>query len=150
MGALSCNFAWPPVEWTSHRKRLAIERTINILQEKQLFTEIQQKFAFVRNNRTDAARVSGSGNGNCSHGPKSPLAATPKSRYRRKCYHWSILGVYALVLTLLHQNALRDTQADLHRQSLALSELAERTLQSVDLVLESVVNESSPKPQAAI
>ena len=56
-----------------------------------------------------------------------------------------ILGVYALVLTLLHQNALRDTQADLHRQSLALSELAERTLQSVDLVLESVVERIQPE-----
>ena len=56
-----------------------------------------------------------------------------------------ILGVYALVLTLLHQNALRDTQADLHRQSLALSELAERTLQSVDLVLQSVVERIQPE-----
>ena len=50
----------------------------------------------------------------------------------------AILGAYALTLILLYQNTLRDTQTNLLRQSLALSELAERTLQSVDLVLESV------------
>src|SRR5580698_2128897 len=57
----------------------------------------------------------------------------------------AILGAYALTLVLLHQNTLRDTQTNLLRQSLALSELAERTLQSVDLVLESVVEKLRPE-----
>ena len=57
----------------------------------------------------------------------------------------AILGVYALALVLLYQNTLKDTQTDLLRQSLALSELAERTLQSVDLVLESVVEKLRPE-----
>jgi diguanylate cyclase (GGDEF)-like protein/PAS domain S-box-containing protein len=57
----------------------------------------------------------------------------------------AILGAYALTLILLHQNTLRDTQTNLLRQSLALSELAERTLQSVDLVLESVVEKLRPE-----
>ena len=57
----------------------------------------------------------------------------------------AILGAYALTLILLYQNTLRDTQTNLLRQSLALSELAERTLQSVDLVLESVGEKLRPK-----
>ena len=57
----------------------------------------------------------------------------------------AILGAYALTLILLYQNTLRDTQTNLLRQSLALSELAERTLQSVDLVLESVVEKLRPE-----
>ena len=61
----------------------------------------------------------------------------------------AILGVYALALTLLHQNTLKDTQTNLLRQSLALSEMAERTLQSVDLVLQSVVERLQPEFSSA-
>ena len=57
----------------------------------------------------------------------------------------AILGVYALALTLLHHNTLRDTQTNLLRQSLALSEMTERTFQSVDLVLQSVVEKLQPE-----
>ena len=52
-----------------------------------------------------------------------------------------IVGANAIILTQLHQNALRDVQANLLRQSLTLSELTERTYQSVDLVLASVADE---------
>jgi len=57
----------------------------------------------------------------------------------------TILAIYALILTLLHQNTLNDTQTNLLRQSLALSELTERTVQSVDLVLKSVVESIQPE-----
>ncbi len=48
-----------------------------------------------------------------------------------------IVGANVIVLTQLHENALHDVQTNLLRQSLTLSELAERTYQSVDLVLTS-------------
>lgn len=50
----------------------------------------------------------------------------------------TIVGANAVILVQLHQNTLRNTQAGLLRQSLTLSELTERTFQSVDLVLASV------------
>ncbi len=51
-----------------------------------------------------------------------------------------IIGANAIVLAQLHESVLREVQADLLRQSLTLSELVERTLQSVDLVLTSVAD----------
>jgi diguanylate cyclase (GGDEF)-like protein/PAS domain S-box-containing protein len=55
----------------------------------------------------------------------------------------AIVGANAFVLALLHQSTLRDVQNDLLRQSVDLSELVERTLQSVDLVLGSVAEKAS-------
>ena len=52
----------------------------------------------------------------------------------------AIVGANAIILTQLHQDALEDVQSDVLRQSLTLSELAERTIQSVDLVVASVVD----------
>jgi hypothetical protein len=52
----------------------------------------------------------------------------------------TIVGANAIILVQLHQNTLHDTQTGLLRQSLTLSELADRTFQSVDLVLASVVD----------
>ncbi len=52
----------------------------------------------------------------------------------------AIIGTNAIVLKELRRDALEDVQNDLLRQSLTLSELAERTIQSVDLVLESVAD----------
>ncbi len=52
----------------------------------------------------------------------------------------AIVGVNAVLLTQLHQDVLEDVQGDVLRQSLTLSELAERTIQSVDLVLASVAD----------
>jgi len=49
-----------------------------------------------------------------------------------------IVGANATILSHLHRSTLRETQTNLLRQSLTLSELVERTLQSVDLVLMSV------------
>jgi diguanylate cyclase (GGDEF)-like protein len=49
-----------------------------------------------------------------------------------------IIGANATILSRLHQSTLRETQTNLLRQSLTLSELVERTLQSVDLVLIGV------------
>jgi len=51
-----------------------------------------------------------------------------------------LVGGNALLLFHLHQSTLRDAQSALLRQSLTLSELVERTFQSVDLVLDSVAN----------
>jgi diguanylate cyclase (GGDEF)-like protein/PAS domain S-box-containing protein len=50
----------------------------------------------------------------------------------------AIIGTNTIVLMQLYENTLRDSQTGLLRQSLTLSELAERTFQSVDLVLTSV------------
>jgi diguanylate cyclase (GGDEF)-like protein/PAS domain S-box-containing protein len=50
-----------------------------------------------------------------------------------------IVGANATILSHLHQSTLRDTQTDLLRQSLTLSELVDRTVQSVDVVLASTV-----------
>ena len=47
----------------------------------------------------------------------------------------AIVGANAFVLIHLHRSTLREAQAGLLRQSLTLSELVERTIQSVDLVL---------------
>ena len=49
-----------------------------------------------------------------------------------------IVGANATILSHLHQSTLRETQTNLLRQSLTLSEVVERTLQSVDLVLAGV------------
>jgi len=49
-----------------------------------------------------------------------------------------IIGANAAVLVQLRQSTLHEVQANLLRQSLTLSELVERTVQSVDLVLTSV------------
>jgi diguanylate cyclase (GGDEF)-like protein/PAS domain S-box-containing protein len=49
-----------------------------------------------------------------------------------------IVGANATILSHLHESTLRETQTTLLRQSLTLSELVERTLQSVDLVLAGV------------
>ena len=51
----------------------------------------------------------------------------------------TITAANALVLAQMHQSTLRDTQEDLLRQSLTLSELVEHTFQSADLVLTNVV-----------
>ncbi len=51
----------------------------------------------------------------------------------------AIIGANAAILSHLHQSALRETQTNLLRQSLTLSQLVERTLQSVDLVLAGAV-----------
>src|SRR6185295_7744235 len=51
-----------------------------------------------------------------------------------------IIGANATLLSHLHQSTLRETQTNLLRQSLTLSELVERTLQSVDLVLTSAAD----------
>jgi hypothetical protein len=49
----------------------------------------------------------------------------------------AIAGVNAFILDQLHHNTFNDVQIDLLRQSLTLSELVDRTFQSVDLVLAS-------------
>jgi diguanylate cyclase (GGDEF)-like protein/PAS domain S-box-containing protein len=51
-----------------------------------------------------------------------------------------IVGANVIVLVQLRQNALQEVQINLLRQSLTLSELAERTFQAVDLVLNSVAD----------
>ena len=56
----------------------------------------------------------------------------------------AIIAADALALTLFHQKTLSDTQTNLLRQSLTLSELVERTFQSVDLVLESAAEKIQP------
>jgi diguanylate cyclase (GGDEF)-like protein/PAS domain S-box-containing protein len=50
----------------------------------------------------------------------------------------AIVGANAIILSELHRDTLEDAQGDVLRQSLTLSELAERTIQSIDLVLASV------------
>ena len=50
----------------------------------------------------------------------------------------AVVGANALILAQLHRSTMREAQDSLLRQSLALSELAERTLQAADLVLISV------------
>ena len=52
----------------------------------------------------------------------------------------AVIGANAIVLKELRRDALEDVQNDLLRQSLTLSELAERTIQSIDLVLASVAD----------
>jgi diguanylate cyclase (GGDEF)-like protein/PAS domain S-box-containing protein len=54
----------------------------------------------------------------------------------------AIVAANALVLAQLHQGTLHEVQTNLLRQSLTLSELAERTFQAVDLVLTSVAEKS--------
>jgi diguanylate cyclase (GGDEF)-like protein len=49
-----------------------------------------------------------------------------------------IIGANATILSHLRDSTLRETQTNLLRQSLTLSELVDRTLQSVDLVLAGV------------
>ena len=51
-----------------------------------------------------------------------------------------VAGANATILSHLHDSTLRETQTNLLRQSLTLSELVERTLQSVDLVLTSAAD----------
>jgi diguanylate cyclase (GGDEF)-like protein/PAS domain S-box-containing protein len=50
----------------------------------------------------------------------------------------TLAAANALVLAQMHDSALRQTQEDLQRQSLTLSELVEHTFQSADLVLANV------------
>ena len=52
----------------------------------------------------------------------------------------AVIGTNAIVLKELRRDALEDVQNDLLRQSLTLSELVERTIQSIDLVLASVAD----------
>jgi diguanylate cyclase (GGDEF)-like protein/PAS domain S-box-containing protein len=54
----------------------------------------------------------------------------------------TITAANALVLAQMHQSTLRDTQEDLLRQSLTLSELVEYTFRSADLVLANVVEKA--------
>ena len=54
----------------------------------------------------------------------------------------AIVGANATILSHLHQSTLHETQTNLLRQSLTLSELVERTLQSVDLVLGSATEKA--------
>jgi two-component sensor histidine kinase len=60
----------------------------------------------------------------------------------------TILTANALVLVQAHQSALSNVETNLLRESLSLSELTDRTLQAVDLVLASVADrirmETSP------
>jgi diguanylate cyclase (GGDEF)-like protein/PAS domain S-box-containing protein len=51
----------------------------------------------------------------------------------------TIAAANALVLAQMHESTLRDTEEDLLRQSLTLSELVEHTFRSADLVLGNVV-----------
>ena len=51
----------------------------------------------------------------------------------------TVVAANTIVLTELRRDTLNDVEGDLLRQSLTLSELVERTIQSVDLVLASVV-----------
>lgn len=51
-----------------------------------------------------------------------------------------LIGGNVVLLFHLHQDTLSDVEVDLQRQSLTLSELIERTFQSVDLVLDTVAN----------
>jgi PAS domain S-box-containing protein len=51
-----------------------------------------------------------------------------------------IAGANAVVIAQLHQSTLHEVQTNLLRQSLTLSELAERSFQAVDLVLTSVAD----------
>jgi diguanylate cyclase (GGDEF)-like protein/PAS domain S-box-containing protein len=51
-----------------------------------------------------------------------------------------IAGTNAVVVAQLHQSTLNEVQTNLLRQSLTLSELAERSFQAVDLVLTSVAD----------
>src|SRR5262245_29299139 len=51
-----------------------------------------------------------------------------------------IIGANATILSHLHESTLRETQTSLLRQSLTLSELVERIVQSVDLVLASAAD----------
>ncbi len=82
-----------------------------------------------------------------------PASFSPKyTRRRRRSLYiaagviiGAIIGADALALTLFHQKTLSDTQTNLLRQSLTLSELAERTIQSVDLVLASVAERFQPE-----
>src|ERR1700733_5139785 len=55
----------------------------------------------------------------------------------------AIVGANAIILAQLHHSTLREVQNNLLRQSLDLSELAERTLQAADLVLISVADKVS-------
>jgi diguanylate cyclase (GGDEF)-like protein/PAS domain S-box-containing protein len=58
----------------------------------------------------------------------------------------AIVGANALILAQLHHSTLREVQNNLLRQSLDLSELAERTLQAADLVLISVAEKAGAVP----
>jgi len=51
----------------------------------------------------------------------------------------AIVAANVIILTHLHQSVSRDEHRNLLRQSLVLSAIVERTFQSVDLVLTSVV-----------
>src|SRR5271169_4905160 len=55
----------------------------------------------------------------------------------------AVAGACAGILTLSHQNTLRDVQASLLRQSLVLSETIDRTFQSADMALTSVAERIS-------
>ena len=79
------------------------------------------------------------------HGPKPPLAATPKPRYRGKrshCGHPRRLCASTDTVAPKYFAGHPDQPASAKS---ALSELAERTLQSVDLVLESVGRRIQPE-----
>ena len=82
---------------------------------------------------------------------RAPSTTEPTRRRRRNLFIaaavviGAIIGADALAVTLFHQKTLSDTQTNLLRQSLTLSELVERTFQSVDLVLESAVEKIQPE-----
>ena len=75
---------------------------------------------------------------------KSEFGKSPLNRF-----HWlaigtfltvaSIVGVNGLILSRLHQNTLQEVQSSLLRHSLALSEVADRTFKSTDLILTEAV-----------
>jgi PAS domain S-box-containing protein len=60
----------------------------------------------------------------------------------------AILAVNALVLMQTHQAALNEVETSLLRQSLALSELTDRTLQAVAVVLVSAADKIRPETSA--
>ena len=53
-----------------------------------------------------------------------------------------IAGANAIVVTQLHRSTLSETQTDLLRQSLTLSELTERNIQTVDLVVSAIAHDA--------
>jgi diguanylate cyclase (GGDEF)-like protein/PAS domain S-box-containing protein len=60
-----------------------------------------------------------------------------------------IVSANLMLLMRMHQDTLEDVQTDLLRQSLSLSELVDRTLQAVDLVLVSVSDRIDRDPSAS-
>ena len=61
----------------------------------------------------------------------------------------TIAAANAFVLAQMHESTLLDTEEDLQRQSLTLSELVDHTFQSADLVLANVAEKMRAEAEAA-